>query len=146
MVDILYRDKPEWVQYLMDRAPSKRIGEPHELRGAFVWLAPAACKNNEDSPPATTEDRMGAESRRATDPRRSTQPRAEPTPSADAGIAAKYSVCIGLVNAGNWDRFRTDCVTDDFVMHEVDGRDIRGPDGLIQQLGGMKVTSVSRNV
>ncbi|KAI0824977.1 hypothetical protein BC628DRAFT_1321536, partial [Trametes gibbosa] len=39
MVDILYRDKPEWVQYLMDRAPSKRIGEPHELRGAFVWLA-----------------------------------------------------------------------------------------------------------
>ena len=35
---ILYDDK-EWVEYLMDRIPLKRHGEPHDLDGAIVFLA-----------------------------------------------------------------------------------------------------------
>jgi len=35
---ILYEDK-EWVEYLMDRIPLKRHGEPHDLDGAVVFLA-----------------------------------------------------------------------------------------------------------
>ena len=35
---ILYEDK-EWVEYLIDRIPLKRHGEPHDLDGAVVFLA-----------------------------------------------------------------------------------------------------------
>jgi NAD(P)-dependent dehydrogenase (short-subunit alcohol dehydrogenase family) len=35
---ILYEDK-EWVEYLCDRIPIKRPGEPHDLDGAVVFLA-----------------------------------------------------------------------------------------------------------
>lgn len=35
---ILYEDR-EWVEYLMDRIPLKRHGEPHDLDGAIVFLA-----------------------------------------------------------------------------------------------------------
>lgn len=35
---ILYEDR-EWVEYLMDRIPLKRHGEPHDLDGAVVFLA-----------------------------------------------------------------------------------------------------------
>jgi NAD(P)-dependent dehydrogenase (short-subunit alcohol dehydrogenase family) len=35
---ILYEDK-EWVEYLVDRIPLKRHGEPHDLDGAIVFLA-----------------------------------------------------------------------------------------------------------
>jgi NAD(P)-dependent dehydrogenase (short-subunit alcohol dehydrogenase family) len=35
---ILYEDK-EWVDYLSDRIPVKRPGEPHDLDGAVVFLA-----------------------------------------------------------------------------------------------------------
>jgi len=35
---ILYEDK-EWVEYLIDRIPLKRHGEPHDLDGAIVFLA-----------------------------------------------------------------------------------------------------------
>jgi gluconate 5-dehydrogenase len=35
---ILYEDK-EWVEYLVDRIPLKRHGEPHDLDGAVVFLA-----------------------------------------------------------------------------------------------------------
>lgn len=35
---ILYEDK-EWVDYLIDRIPLKRHGEPHDLDGAVVFLA-----------------------------------------------------------------------------------------------------------
>jgi NAD(P)-dependent dehydrogenase (short-subunit alcohol dehydrogenase family) len=35
---VLYEDK-EWVEYLMDRIPLKRHGEPHDLDGAVVFLA-----------------------------------------------------------------------------------------------------------
>jgi NAD(P)-dependent dehydrogenase (short-subunit alcohol dehydrogenase family) len=35
---ILYEDK-EWVDYLCDRIPLKRPGEPHDLDGAVVFLA-----------------------------------------------------------------------------------------------------------
>ena len=35
---ILY-DDPEWVEYLVDRIPLKRHGEPHDLDGAVVFLA-----------------------------------------------------------------------------------------------------------
>ena len=34
----LYED-PEWVEYLRDRIPVKRPGEPHDLDGAIVFLA-----------------------------------------------------------------------------------------------------------
>jgi gluconate 5-dehydrogenase len=35
---MLYEDK-EWVDYLIDRIPLKRPGEPHDLDGAIVFLA-----------------------------------------------------------------------------------------------------------
>jgi len=35
---VLYEDK-EWVEYLVDRIPVKRPGEPHDLDGAIVFLA-----------------------------------------------------------------------------------------------------------
>lgn len=35
---IMYEDK-EWVEYLVDRIPLKRHGEPHDLDGAIVFLA-----------------------------------------------------------------------------------------------------------
>jgi NAD(P)-dependent dehydrogenase (short-subunit alcohol dehydrogenase family) len=35
---ILYEDR-EWVEYLIDRIPLKRHGEPHDLDGAVVFLA-----------------------------------------------------------------------------------------------------------
>ena len=35
---ILYEDR-EWVEYLVDRIPLKRHGEPHDLDGAVVFLA-----------------------------------------------------------------------------------------------------------
>jgi gluconate 5-dehydrogenase len=35
---VLYEDQ-EWVDYLMDRIPLKRHGEPHDLDGAIVFLA-----------------------------------------------------------------------------------------------------------
>lgn len=35
---ILYEDR-EWVEYLIDRIPLKRHGEPHDLDGAIVFLA-----------------------------------------------------------------------------------------------------------
>jgi gluconate 5-dehydrogenase len=34
----MYEDK-EWVQYLCDRIPLKRPGQPHDLEGAIVFLA-----------------------------------------------------------------------------------------------------------
>src|SRR6266702_7189395 len=36
---VLYED-PEWVAYLEDRIPVKRPGQPHDLDGAVVFLAP----------------------------------------------------------------------------------------------------------
>jgi len=102
---------------------------------AVGGLALAGCQNREDRVKVADDDRVGVEGRRATDPRRTTQPRAEPGESA---IAAKYSVCLDLVNAGTWDQFRTDCVSDDFVLHEVDDRDVRGPESLVDQLENMK--------
>lgn len=111
---------------------------------AVGGLALAGCQNKEDRGKATDDDRakvttdddrVGVEGRRATDPRRTAQPRGEPGGNE---IAAKYSVCLGLVNAGNFDQFRTDCISDDFVLHEVDDRDIRGPEGLIEQLKNMR--------
>jgi NAD(P)-dependent dehydrogenase (short-subunit alcohol dehydrogenase family) len=35
---VMYEDK-EWVEYLRDRIPLKRPGEPHDLDGAIVFLA-----------------------------------------------------------------------------------------------------------
>jgi gluconate 5-dehydrogenase len=35
---ILYQDT-EWVDYIVDRIPLKRTGEPHDLDGAVVFLA-----------------------------------------------------------------------------------------------------------
>ena len=35
---VMYEDK-EWVEYLCDRIPMKRPGEPHDLDGAVVFLA-----------------------------------------------------------------------------------------------------------
>jgi NAD(P)-dependent dehydrogenase (short-subunit alcohol dehydrogenase family) len=35
---VMYQDK-EWVEYLKDRIPVKRPGEPHDLDGAIVFLA-----------------------------------------------------------------------------------------------------------
>ena len=34
----MYEDK-EWVEYLRDRIPMKRAGEPHDLDAAVVFLA-----------------------------------------------------------------------------------------------------------
>lgn len=35
---VLYENK-EWVEYIVDRIPLKRIGQPHDLDGAVVFLA-----------------------------------------------------------------------------------------------------------
>lgn len=40
---VLY-DDPEWVEYLVDRIPLKRPGEPHDLDGAVVFLASEASR------------------------------------------------------------------------------------------------------
>lgn len=40
---VLYEDK-EWVEYLVDRIPVKRPGEPHDLDGAVVFLASEASR------------------------------------------------------------------------------------------------------
>ncbi len=36
--EVLYED-PQWVEYLVDRIPLKRPGEPHDLDGALLFLA-----------------------------------------------------------------------------------------------------------
>jgi NAD(P)-dependent dehydrogenase (short-subunit alcohol dehydrogenase family) len=41
--EILYESK-EWVDYLIDRIPLKRPGEPHDLDGAVVFLASEASR------------------------------------------------------------------------------------------------------
>lgn len=41
--DVLYQNK-EWVDYLVDRIPVKRPGEPHDLDGAMVFLASEASR------------------------------------------------------------------------------------------------------
>ena len=38
---VMYED-PEWVEYLVDRIPVKRPGQPHDLDGAVVFLASEA--------------------------------------------------------------------------------------------------------
>jgi NAD(P)-dependent dehydrogenase (short-subunit alcohol dehydrogenase family) len=40
---VLYEDK-EWVDYLIDRIPAKRPGQPHDLDGAVVFLASEASR------------------------------------------------------------------------------------------------------
>jgi NAD(P)-dependent dehydrogenase (short-subunit alcohol dehydrogenase family) len=40
---VLYEDK-EWVEYLVDRIPMKRPGQPHDLDGAVVFLASEASR------------------------------------------------------------------------------------------------------
>ena len=40
---MLYEDK-EWVEYLVDRIPVKRPGQPHDLDGAVVFLASEASR------------------------------------------------------------------------------------------------------
>ena len=40
---VMYQDK-EWVEYLVDRIPLKRPGEPHDLDGAVVFLASEASR------------------------------------------------------------------------------------------------------
>ncbi len=40
---VLYEDK-EWVEYLVERIPVKRPGEPHDLDGAIVFLASEASR------------------------------------------------------------------------------------------------------
>jgi gluconate 5-dehydrogenase len=40
---VLYENK-EWVEYLIDRIPLKRPGEPHDLDGAIVFLASEASR------------------------------------------------------------------------------------------------------
>ena len=40
---VLYEDK-EWVDYLVDRIPAKRPGQPHDLDGAVVFLASEASR------------------------------------------------------------------------------------------------------
>ncbi len=40
---VLYEDK-EWVEYLVERIPLKRPGEPHDLDGAVVFLASEASR------------------------------------------------------------------------------------------------------
>jgi NAD(P)-dependent dehydrogenase (short-subunit alcohol dehydrogenase family) len=37
-------DDPEWVEYLTDRIPAKRPGQPHDLDGAVVFLASEASR------------------------------------------------------------------------------------------------------
>ncbi len=108
----------------------------YALIAAAAGLAAAGCKKNDEPVAVTNEDRVGVEGRRATEPRRTTQPRGEP--AGENAIAAKYSVCLGHVNGANWDRFRADCLADDFVLHHADGQDLRGPDGLIEQFKSMK--------
>ena len=39
--EVLYED-PEWVEYLVDRIPLKRPGQPHDLDGAVLFLASEA--------------------------------------------------------------------------------------------------------
>ncbi len=39
MVDNLFKGMPKTVEMLMNRNPMKRIGSPHEMGGAVVWLA-----------------------------------------------------------------------------------------------------------
>ena len=40
---VLYEDQ-EWVDYLVDRIPMKRPGQPHDLDGAVVFLASEASR------------------------------------------------------------------------------------------------------
>ena len=40
---VMYED-PEWVEYLVDRIPVKRPGQPHDLDGAVVFLASEASR------------------------------------------------------------------------------------------------------
>ena len=40
---VMYENQ-EWVDYLIDRIPLKRAGEPHDLDGAIVFLASAASR------------------------------------------------------------------------------------------------------
>jgi gluconate 5-dehydrogenase len=40
---VLYED-PEWVEYLVDRIPLKRPGQPHDLDGAVIFLASEASR------------------------------------------------------------------------------------------------------
>jgi gluconate 5-dehydrogenase len=40
---MLYEDQ-EWVDYLIDRIPVKRYGQPHDLDGAIVFLASESCR------------------------------------------------------------------------------------------------------
>ena len=40
---VLYENK-EWVEYLVERIPVKRPGEPHDLDGAVVFLASEASR------------------------------------------------------------------------------------------------------
>ena len=40
---VLYEDK-QWVEYLVERIPLKRPGEPHDLDGAVVFLASEASR------------------------------------------------------------------------------------------------------
>jgi len=40
---VMYKNK-EWVEYLVDRIPLKRPGEPHDLDGAVVFLASEASR------------------------------------------------------------------------------------------------------
>jgi gluconate 5-dehydrogenase len=35
---VLYEDR-EWVEYIIDRIPLKRVGQPHDLDGAIIFLA-----------------------------------------------------------------------------------------------------------
>jgi gluconate 5-dehydrogenase len=35
---VLY-DNQEWVDYLVDRIPLKRVGQPHDLDGTVIFLA-----------------------------------------------------------------------------------------------------------
>ncbi|KAI0634657.1 hypothetical protein C8Q77DRAFT_1053686 [Trametes polyzona] len=39
MVDMLFKERPDWVQALTNRTALKRIAEPCELRGVIAWLA-----------------------------------------------------------------------------------------------------------
>lgn len=40
---VLYENR-DWVEYLTDRIPVKRLGEPHDLDGAVVFLASEASR------------------------------------------------------------------------------------------------------
>ena len=40
---VLYESQ-EWVDYLVDRIPAKRPGQPHDLDGAVVFLASEASR------------------------------------------------------------------------------------------------------